>query len=66
MVGTVNASRDDWERAIDGLVRAEAVYPGWLGRLLTTPIEGLDQPERVVAHLTEDDRAIKVYVEIGG
>ena len=53
-------------RAIDHLAQAEAVYPGWLGRLLTTPINGLDQPERVVAHLTDDDRAIKVYVEIGG
>ena len=66
MVGTVNSSRDDWKRAIERLAQAEVVYPGWLGRLLTTPIAGLDQPERVVEHLTHDDRAIKVYVEIGG
>ena len=64
MVGTVNASRADWVAAIDDLVKAEAVYPGWLGRLLTTRIEGLANPAAVVHHLIEDDAAIKVTVEI--
>ena len=65
MVGTVNASRDDFDRGVTDLVRAEAFYPGWLGKLLTTPIEGLDNYEEMLRRLTEDKDAIKVFVEIG-
>ena len=31
MVGTVNASPDDFARGCDDLVKADAFYPGWLG-----------------------------------
>ena len=64
MVGTVNASRDDFVRGVDDLVKAEALYPGWLGRLLTTPIDGLENHEAMLQALTEDKGAIKVYVEV--
>jgi len=64
MVGTVNASRDDFVRGVDDLVKAEALYPGWLGRLLTTPIAGLDNFEQMLRALTEDTDAIKVYMEV--
>jgi threonine dehydrogenase-like Zn-dependent dehydrogenase len=33
MVGTVNASRRDFEAGVANLVRAKAIWPGWLGRL---------------------------------
>ena len=65
MVGTVNASRDDFDRGVADLIRAEAFYPGWLGKLLTTPIDGLDDYEEMLRHLTEDKDAVKVFVEIG-
>jgi hypothetical protein len=65
MVGTVNASRDDFDRGVTDLVRAEAFYPGWLAKLLTTPIEGLDNYEEMLLHLTQDEGAIKVFVEVG-
>jgi threonine dehydrogenase-like Zn-dependent dehydrogenase len=64
MVGTVNASRGDFERGVDDLIKAEAFYPGWLGRLLTTPVEGLENWEEMLERLTEDGDAIKVYVEV--
>ena len=64
MVGTVNASRDDFVRGVDDLVKAEALYPGWLGRLLTTPIASLDDYEAMLRALTEDTDAIKVYMEV--
>jgi threonine dehydrogenase-like Zn-dependent dehydrogenase len=64
MVGTVNASRDDFVRGVDDLVKAEALYPGWLGRLLTTPIDGLENYDAMLRALTEDKGAIKVYVEV--
>jgi threonine dehydrogenase-like Zn-dependent dehydrogenase len=62
MVGTVNASRDDFVRGVADLLRAEAFYPGWLDRLLTTPINGLEDAAGVLAALDDKD-AIKAYVE---
>src|SRR5919198_2308940 len=43
MVGTGNASPADFESGVTDLIRAEALYPGWLGKLLTTPIHGLER-----------------------
>ncbi len=64
MVGSVNASRDDFERGVDDLIKAEALYPGWLQKLLTTPVRGLDNHAEFLRRLTEDDQAIKVYMEM--
>jgi threonine dehydrogenase-like Zn-dependent dehydrogenase len=66
MVGTVNASREDFVRGGDDLVSAEARFPGWLGRLLTTPIDGLENYGEMIRRLTDDPDAIKVYVEVDG
>jgi threonine dehydrogenase-like Zn-dependent dehydrogenase len=63
MVGTVNASREDFERGVTDLIRAEAIYPGWLGKLLTTPVQGLDRYEEMIEHLQQGD-GIKVYVQV--
>jgi threonine dehydrogenase-like Zn-dependent dehydrogenase len=65
MVGTVNASREDFERGVTDLIRAEALYPGWLGKLLTTPVRGLERYEEMIEHLERAD-GIKVYVEVNG
>lgn len=64
IVGTVNASRADFVRGVEDLLRAEAFQPAWLAELLTTPIPGLDDVGAVLAAL-EDRDAIKPYVEIG-
>src|ERR671925_125168 len=66
MVGTVNASPADFRSGVDDLIKAEAVYPGWLRQLLTTPIRGLENYEEMIRALTEDADAIKVYVEVNG
>jgi glucose 1-dehydrogenase len=63
MVGTVNASREDFERGVTDMIRAEAVYPGWLGKLLTTPVHGLDRYQEMIEHLEQGD-GIKVYVQV--
>lgn len=64
MVGTVNASRADFRSAVDDLIKAEILYPGWLKKLLTTPIKGLENYEEMLRQLTENREAIKVYVEL--
>ena len=66
MVGTVNASPADFRSGIDDLIKAEAVFPGWLQQLLTTPIRGLENYEQMIRALTQDRDAIKVYVEVDG
>jgi threonine dehydrogenase-like Zn-dependent dehydrogenase len=66
MVGSVNASPADFASGRDDLTKAEAVYPGWLDRLLTTPVRGLENFEQMLRELTENRDAIKVYVEVAG
>src|SRR5881397_427895 len=64
MVGTVNASPSDFRSGVDDLIKAEALYPGWLSKLLTTPVRGLENYDEMIRRLTEDREAIKVYVEV--
>jgi hypothetical protein len=46
------------------LVHCEASWPGWLDRLLTHPVEGLAQYERLFHLLTMGQGAIKVYCRV--
>jgi threonine dehydrogenase-like Zn-dependent dehydrogenase len=64
MVGTVNAAPADFRSGVDDLIKAEALYPGWLRQLLTTPIQGLENYDQMIRELTENRDAIKVYVEL--
>ncbi len=63
MVGTVNASRADFESGVTDFVRAEAFYPGWLNKLLTTKVNGLENYEEMLKHLESKD-AIKVFIQV--
>jgi threonine dehydrogenase-like Zn-dependent dehydrogenase len=64
MVGTVNASPNDFRTGVDDLIKAEALFPGWAKQLLTTPIHGLENYAEMIRALTEDRDAIKVFVEV--
>ena len=66
MVGTVNASPADFRSGVDDLIKAQALFPGWLDQLLTTPIRGLESYDQMIKALTEDKDAIKVFVEVNG
>jgi len=62
-VGTVNANREHFEVAVRDLSQGRAQYPGWLERLFTARIQGLDNYAQAFAAL--DDRSnIKVVVEV--
>ena len=61
MVGTVNANREYFEMGVKDMAQAEAQYPGWLERLLTHPIQGLECWRQLLDTLTEAKGAIKVY-----
>ena len=64
MVGTVNGNREHFEAAVRDLAMAQAQYPGWTERLLTHPIQGLDNYRQMLDTLTNGKGAIKVFVEI--
>lgn len=64
MVGTVNANRDYFEMGVRDMAQSEAEYPGWLGRLLTHPVHGLDNFGELFTHLNTAKDAIKVYCEV--
>jgi glucose 1-dehydrogenase len=63
-VGSVNANREYFEMGVKDLSDAELSYPGWLGQLLTDPVEGLENYQTLLKTLTEVKGAIKVYCEV--
>jgi len=64
MVGTVNANREYFETGVKDLAHAESQYRGWLGRLLTHPVRGLENWKLLLDTLTNAKGAIKVYCEV--
>lgn len=64
MVGTVNANREYFEMGVKDMAQAEAEYPGWLQRLLTHPVKGLENYQELFAKLTNGNGAIKVFCEV--
>jgi threonine dehydrogenase-like Zn-dependent dehydrogenase len=64
MVGTVNGNREYFEAAVRDLAMAEAQYPGWVARLLTHPVQGLDSYRELIGTLTMGKDVIKAFCEI--
>src|SRR6516162_4836508 len=64
MVGTVNANREYFEMGVRDMAHAEAEYPGWLERLLTHPVKGLENYSELLDKLTSAKSAIKVFCEV--
>jgi len=64
MVGKVNAARENFEEGVRDMAMADAQYPGWLSRLLTHPIKGLENYEMLFQALLNGNGAIKVYCEV--
>jgi threonine dehydrogenase-like Zn-dependent dehydrogenase len=64
MVGTVNAAREHFEEGVRDMAKAEAQYPGWLSRLLTHPVKGLENYGQLFQALLNGNGAIKVFCEV--
>jgi glucose 1-dehydrogenase len=64
MVGTVNAARENFEEGVRDMAMAEAQYVGWLSRLLTHPVKGLENYEMLFQALLNGNGAIKVFCEV--
>lgn len=66
MVGTVNANREHFELGVRDLALCEAMHAGWLSRILTHKVEGLENYPRVFEILNNaaEYKAIKTYFEV--
>jgi hypothetical protein len=64
MVGTVNANREYFEAGVRDMAQAEAEHPGWLSRLLTHPVSGLEDYPKLFEALASAKGAIKIFCEI--
>jgi glucose 1-dehydrogenase len=65
MFGTVNAGREHFEEGVRDMAMIEAHHPGWLSRLLTHRVDGLDRYDEALSLLTTPG-VIKAYLEISG
>ncbi|MDX1947900.1 MAG: glucose 1-dehydrogenase [Pirellulaceae bacterium] len=64
LLGSVNANRDHFEMGIRDLALGEMMFPGVIERILTTPVNGLDNYAEMMRRLVEDKAALKVYVNV--
>jgi len=64
VVGTVNANREYFEAGVYDFARAELEFPGWLSKLLTHPVTGLENYRTMMSTLTTERSAIKVFVNV--
>jgi threonine dehydrogenase-like Zn-dependent dehydrogenase len=64
LVGSVNGNRRHFESGIADLALGEVTYPGVIQRILTTPVEGLENYREVMRLLCDDNAALKVFVNV--
>lgn len=65
LVGSVNGNRLHFAQGLADLALAEVMYPQVTSKILTTPIDGFDHPQRLMHELMENRDALKVFVNIG-
>ena len=64
LLGSVNANREHFEMGIRDLAMAEMSYPGVIQRILTHPVQGLENYEQMMKLLVDAKSELKVYVEV--
>tara|TARA_R110002049_G_scaffold2750_2_gene21783 strand:+ start:667926 stop:669029 length:1104 start_codon:yes stop_codon:yes gene_type:complete len=64
LLGSVNANRTHFEMGIRDLALGDMMYPGVLEKILTHPVDGLDDYAEMMRLLVEDKDALKVFVNV--
>jgi glucose 1-dehydrogenase len=64
LLGSVNANSEHFEMGIRDLALGENMYPGVLEKILTSPVDGLENYAEMMRLLVEDDAALKVFVNV--
>lgn len=65
LVASVNGNRRHFELGIQALAHGELAYPGVTERILTNPVQGLNEYQEMMRLLVEDKSALKVFVNVG-
>jgi threonine dehydrogenase-like Zn-dependent dehydrogenase len=64
LLGSVNANREHFESGIRDLALGEMMYPHVVEKILTNPVDGLDNYAEMMRLLVEEKTALKVYVNV--
>jgi threonine dehydrogenase-like Zn-dependent dehydrogenase len=64
LLGSVNANREHFEMGIRDLALGDMMFPGVLQRILTHPVNGLDNYQEMMRLLCEEKTALKVFVNV--
>jgi threonine dehydrogenase-like Zn-dependent dehydrogenase len=64
LVSSVNGNRRHFELGIQALAHGELTYPGVTGRILTNPVDGLENYKEMMRLLVEEKDALKVFVNV--
>ncbi|QEF96980.1 putative zinc-type alcohol dehydrogenase-like protein YjmD [Stieleria maiorica] len=64
LLGSVNANRTHFESGIRDLALGDMMFPGVLDKILTHPVDGMDNYQEMMRLLVEDKDALKVFVDI--
>jgi threonine dehydrogenase-like Zn-dependent dehydrogenase len=64
LLGSVNANREHFEMGIRDLALGDMMFPGVLARILTHPVNGLDNYKEMMRLLVEEKSALKVFVNV--
>jgi threonine dehydrogenase-like Zn-dependent dehydrogenase len=64
LLGTVNANYRHFELGIADMALGEVFYPGVIEKILTNPVDGLENYKEMMRLLVEDKSALKVYVNV--
>jgi threonine dehydrogenase-like Zn-dependent dehydrogenase len=64
LLGSVNANREHFEMGIRDLAMGEMMFPGVTQKILTSPVDGLENYREMMRLLVEDQDALKVFVNV--
>ncbi len=64
LLGSVNANREHFEIGIKDLALGEVMYPRLIQKILTHPVDGIENYAEMMRLLVEDNQALKVYVNV--
>lgn len=64
LLGSVNANREHFESGIKDLALGEVMYPGVIQKILTHPVDGIENYPEVMRLLVEDKDALKVFANV--
>lgn len=64
LLGSVNANRNHFEMGIRDLALGDMMYPGVIEKILTHPVDGLENYAEMMRLLVEDKSALKVFVNV--